>query len=175
MSGPEVAMFKKYLDNASDYSEFGSGGSTCLVNSMQTIKTVVSIENDRDFRNKVQAMCPRCDVRWVNTGKTGPYGHVSNNTEMHLWPNYSSADIGTPDTILIDGRFRVACGLQCCIKHPNATILMHDFTNRPEYHVLLNYMDIVKSVDTLVCVKVKLDNDKEKLLELYDTYKFIQD
>jgi hypothetical protein len=94
---------------------------------------------------------------------------------MHLWPNYSSADIGTPDTILIDGRFRVACGLQCCIKHPNATILMHDFTNRPEYHVLLNYMDIVKSVDTLVCVKVKLDNDKEKLLELYDTYKFIQD
>jgi len=175
MSREEVAMFKKYLTQSAHYSEFGSGGSTCLVNSLDTIKTIVSVENDRDFRNKVQALCPRSDVRWINTGNTGAYGHSVNNSQMNLWPDYSAEDIGNPDTILIDGRFRVACGLQCCIKYPNATILIHDFMNRPEYHILLNFMDVIESVDTLVCVKVKPNNNLQKIHELYEKYKFIQD
>lgn len=48
------------------------------------------------------------------------------------------------DLVFIDGRFRVACCLKCYdVIKDECLIAFDDFLNRPEYHVVLNYFDIV--------------------------------
>ena len=49
------------------------------------------------------------------------------------------------DFILIDGRFRVACCLKLfdCIQE-NCMIAFDDFLNRPQYHVVLEFFDIIE-------------------------------
>jgi hypothetical protein len=177
MTSQEIELFKKYVSKSIHYLEFGSGGSTVLADKFQDIKTIVSIESDHSFGNMVQKLCNKALVKWVDIGEISSYGHPKNESMRQFWPNYSCPNDLTivPDTILIDGRFRVACGLQSCLKYPNATILIHDFTNRPEYHVLLNFLNIVEQVDTLIVAKVKHHNNNSGIIALYEHYKYIQD
>jgi hypothetical protein len=172
MTYNEIQLFKKYISQSIHYAEFGSGGSTCLVDKMPNIKTGVSIESDNAFRNYVQSLCTKLKVLWIDIGETASYGHPKNESMKHLWENYSKANIGTPDTILIDGRFRVACGLQCCLNCVDSIILIHDFLNRPEYHILLNFLDIIETCDSLIVARVKSNNNKDNILELYEQYKY---
>ena len=49
----------------------------------------------------------------------------------------------------MDGRFRVACILQACLKcGDRSRILVHDFFNRPAYFVVLPFLNLVCRVDT---------------------------
>ena len=54
------------------------------------------------------------------------------------------------DIIFIDGRFRVACGLDVFHKiRADTLVLIHDYNDRPHFHILENYYIKVKSWDTL--------------------------
>jgi len=197
MTSSEIAMVSEFMTRATHYAEFGSGGSTCLASKFPNIRSIISIESDHAFQQKVQAMCPRADVRWINIGRTSDYnrsplsflfrsrrrgkpegshqlyGHPADNSSMHLWRDYSTADVGQPDLILIDGRFRVACGIQCCLKYPNAIIMIHDFAHRTEYHPLLQFLDVFSSTDSLVVARVKPELDKAVLEDAFE--KFVDD
>lgn len=65
------------------------------------------------------------------------------------------------DLILIDGRFRVACCLHCYnIIDKNTCIIFDDFLNRPEYHIVLDYYDIIeKTSDNIMVILKKKDRD----------------
>lgn len=171
----EINVLKTYLYKSTNYVEFGSGGSTVLADTISNIQSIISVESDKMFGKHVQSLCSKAQIIWINIGEISSYGHPKDDSMKNCWPNYSSVDVGMPDTILIDGRFRVACGLQCCLKYRGSTILIHDFTNRPEYHVLLKFLDIEDQVDTLVVTRVKPNINKEELLTLYEKYMFIQD
>ncbi|WP_232473249.1 hypothetical protein [Brachyspira sp. SAP_772] len=67
----------------------------------------------------------------------------------------SKEEMNNIDTILVDGRFRVACVLNSIFYCRNAVIIIHDFFNREYYNVLLNYLDIVEKADTLGVFKIK--------------------
>ena len=194
MSSSEIAMVSKFMSRATHYAEFGSGGSTCLACRFPNIQSIVSVESDHAFQQKVQAMCPRADVRWINIGRTSDYkrsplsflfrsrqgvkpagshqmyGHPADSSSMHLWRDYSTADIGQPDLILIDGRFRVACGIQCCLKYPDAIIMIHDFAHRTEYHLLLQFLDVFSSTNSLVVARVKPGLDKAALEDAFERF-----
>lgn len=170
MSSSEIAMVSDFMSRATHYAEFGSGGSTCLACKFPNLRSIVSVESDHAFQQKVQAMCPRADVRWINIGKTGDYGHPIGTASKHLWRDYSTADVGRPDLILIDGRFRVACGIQCCLKYPDAIIMIHDFAHRTEYHLLLQFLDVFSSTDSLVVARVKPGLDKAALEDSFERF-----
>jgi len=54
------------------------------------------------------------------------------------------------DIILIDGRFRVACGLDIFSKIRNNTLVfIHDYNNRKKYHILEKYYIKIISWGTL--------------------------
>ena len=58
--------------------------------------------------------------------------------------------------MLVDGRFRVACALQVLrTKEKTPLIMVHDFTPREYYHVLLEYFAVVEQVDTAVILERK--------------------
>ena len=59
--------------------------------------------------------------------------------------------------MLVDGRFRVACALQLLLRSRKKTprILVHDFTPREYYHVLLKFFDVIEQADTAVILERK--------------------
>ena len=79
----------------------------------------------------------------------------------------------TIDLILIDGRFRVACCLKCFDKiNQDCFIIFDDFLNRPQYHIVLDYYEIIeKTIDNTMVVlqkKSHIKNIPDELIEKYE-------
>ena len=76
------------------------------------------------------------------------------------------------DLILIDGRFRVACCLKCFNKISDECIIaFDDFLDRPQYHIVLDYYEIVEKTNnnSLVFLKKKAaSGPEEELIKKYE-------
>jgi predicted O-methyltransferase YrrM len=76
------------------------------------------------------------------------------------------------DLVFIDGRFRVACCLKCFeIIKDSCLIVYDDFLNRPEYHIVLRYFDIIdKTIDNRMVILKKKTNVTvpKELIEKYE-------
>ena len=175
MSNSEVRVFDKYLEGATHYLEYGSGGSTVHACNYNNLRKIKSIESDYKFFLTMKEKCDRSDIRYINVGKTGLCGIPIDKRDMYLWKNYSSNYSSEFDLVLIDGRFRVACLLDIILKSGNPIILFHDFNNRPEYHIIKKYCEIIESVDTLVVLKINATSDRDEISDLYKIYSLISD
>lgn len=52
------------------------------------------------------------------------------------------------DLVFIDGRFRASCCLKCYdVIRNDCLIAFDDFLNRPHYHIVLNYFDIIEKTN----------------------------
>lgn len=183
MSEPEIAFFSDALGQASNYLEYGSGGSTKLAAGASSVSRMTSVESDRAFLESVVLSDPevqravrssRLRFQIADIGPTGEWGVPKNSAKSHLWPNYALCpyldDKCQPDLILVDGRFRVACSLAAALQAPTATVLIHDYTIRPEYHVLERYFKIERVIDTLAECRRSPDFDQRSaraFLQLY--------
>ena len=79
-------------------------------------------------------------------------GYPGKDTNINDWKKYIQAykKEYNADIILIDGRFRVACALDIFSKIRNDTsVLIHDYENRKQYHIVENYYIKIKTWDTL--------------------------
>lgn len=79
------------------------------------------------------------------------------------------------DTIFIDGRFRVACALSALLHCQNSTIMIHDFFNRQQYHIVLEFLDMIEECETLGVFKPKKRLNKANLQTLLKQYAYIVD
>ena len=111
--------------------------------------------------------------------KTKPktYGNPGKNSVFNDWIKYSRAlnnldkdIIKNIDTILIDGRFRVACALNCFnVIRNNTFVLFDDFLNRKHYHIVLDYYDIIDKAGRLVVLqKKKVSPPNSDLIKQYE-------
>jgi hypothetical protein len=106
------------------------------------------------------------------------WGHPSPKNTWHNYFNYSNViceldkDISNNiDLILIDGRFRVACCLKCFdVMNDNCLIIFDDFLNRPQYHIVLDYFDIIDKTSDNVMVVLKKKNVAKPSDELINSY-----
>ncbi len=182
----EVKTFKKTIAESNNYLEFGSGGSTfdALKYSRATIYSVESskawIKHMLSWKFiKKYNKNKRLNFIHVNIGETKDWGKPLNDKKRDLFPNYSgvlndSIINRKIDTILVDGRFRVACILNAILNcNKDIILLMHDFWSREHYHIVLNYLDTVCKVDNLGVFKIKKIVDIEEIKKLYDKYKYI--
>ncbi|MCL7462345.1 tetratricopeptide repeat protein [Pseudomonas sp. NW5] len=179
MSEAERALFKKALSEAKSYFEFGSGGST--VWAVRAGLTVKGVESDASWVNALkQQLGDHCQVEAVDIGPTREWGYPTSSEHSHKFANYSHAIKAHDypfDLILVDGRFRVACTattIQHILDHhrspEDARIFIHDFWDRPGYHVVLDFLDTLERVDTAGLFKLKPDikrADVEKMLKQY--------
>ena len=107
----------------------------------------------------------------------GSWSAPKDMSKHHLFPRYSEIIWDYPaktfDTILVDGRFRVACIAKLYdYVSEDAHILVHDFLNRPKYHCILAFFEIVDKVDTLVCLKKKPSIDRVLLDKIIKEYSY---
>lgn len=122
--------------------EYGSGGSTVL--GAELGKLVVSVESDKAWAAGLAAHLQGCSdrvtVHHVDIGPTREWGHPLDNSgaaRYHLYALsvWDREDLGEPDLVLIDGRFRAAClaAVMLRAKRPT-TVLFDDYAPRPYYH-----------------------------------------
>jgi len=179
MSQPERALFRKSLQDARRYFEFGSGGST--VWAVEQGLTVYGVESDAKWVNALKGkLGDACQVKAVDIGPTGEWGVPLSAASQHKFPDYSRAihehDTGF-DLILVDGRFRVACTLSA-IEHiltrnrdsGTARIFIHDFWNRPQYHAVLEFLEPQENSESAGVFRIKPDIDLRKLKNMWSEY-----
>jgi len=167
MSEPEKKLFISTVRHSRLYLEFGAGGSTfeALRSSMATVYSVESspewLAHMREWRFISDAEgTGRLNFEPVDIGKTGEWGMPLPPFQWALFPDYSQAVFKKYplrfDCILVDGRFRVACVLNT-ILHSGvfSKIMIHDFWDRPDYRVVLKYLDVVDDADTMLLARPK--------------------
>jgi hypothetical protein len=185
----EIKTFKQRVARSKEMLEFGMGRSTFLavfssnakIYSLDSSKEWVSIM--REYKCIRIAEENKLKLYHVDIGETGAWGKPLETADRANFPKFS-ADIFTIlndstkriDTVFVDGRFRVACVLKSILElHENRelTIMVHDFWNRKEYHIILNYLEIIERVDRLGVFKIKPNLSLENLKDDYEEYKYI--
>lgn len=183
MGNEDIVMFYKYLEKCKSYFEFGSGGSTYQASIRDNIKRIVSIESDIEWYNKLKLIVQNpvvefvyCDIKSIpNT-----WGNPGEGSTIDDWCKYSGAiqKYGSKelDLILIDGRFRVASCLNCFdVISDSCLIAFDDFLDRPNYHIILHFYDIVDKTKNNRMVILRKKDVNSPPRELIEKYEFIHD
>ena len=174
-------MFYKYLKNAQNYFEFGSGGSTYQAALQDNISKIYSVESDSYWHNQIKTTLnnhTKIEFLYVEMNTLpNSWGHPGPTSTLEQWKNYSDQILFKADQnidlILIDGRFRVCCCLKSLLViNDECLIVFDDFLNRDYYHVVLEFVDIVdKTRDNSMVVLKKTSNcDLEKISDLIEKY-----
>lgn len=177
MTVAEQQLFLSYLKQAKHYFEFGSGGST--VWAVEQDLTVQGVESDPTWVQALQEkLGQQCQITVADIGPTGDWGYpLTQQTDK--FPAYSQAILAHQqpfDLILIDGRFRVACtmaAIQHIAKHQtqdSTIIFIHDFWNRPQYHCVLEFLEVVEQIESAGVFRVKKDVSLDKVAEVWLEY-----
>jgi hypothetical protein len=186
MSTGELKLLQAQLNASQRYLEFGAGNSTLMAVATPALIEIDTVESSRSFLDesvlKMSAIAQardagRLHVHFVDIGPTSKWGMPTDESKRDSWPLYSAQIFQEEknwDLILIDGRFRVACCLRALLHGPPETrIMIHDFWNRPEYHVLLPFLDVVQKVDTFGLFRKKAGADVAAMKAMLEKYQFL--
>lgn len=126
---------------------------------------------------------PLCKVDYVDIGPTKAWGYPVDDTHKEKFTDYSEAILKHDrafDLILVDGRFRVACTLNA-IKHTlkkqqnpaDTLIYIHDFWDRADYHVVLEFLDTEQVAESAGLFRVKKNINPALLEKVLEKYKYV--
>lgn len=171
MTDPEKLLLLRLLQRSKSYFEFGSGGSTEMACELaashnSSLQVITSIDSSLEWINKEKKKAVErhisLNLHYVDIGAIKEWGRPSEDNKLkHIWTKYwtSFTDFKgeNADLVLIDGRFRASCALYVLLTSTNDGLLMmiHDFTGRKEYHIILPFVEIVACVDELIVLKKK--------------------
>jgi hypothetical protein len=178
LAGP---YFFSLIGSCRFYLEYGSGGSTVLAAALK--KPFVSVDTDRLFlqslRRKIGTLTPDQRLIHADIGRTGPWGipfpaGEPSSQRLRKWKAYAEtpwrfiSKDNHPDLVLVDGRFRVATALTCCVHlggRSDVQILIDDYADRPAYHVIEQHAKLVRIVGRMA-VFHPLRGNKNPLTEI---------
>jgi hypothetical protein len=178
MNPNERNLFLKHIDPKGDYLEWGAGGST-LAALERTAGSILCVETDVEWVNKMRACAPvqhaessqRLHFELVDLGPTKAWGFPRDASKVTEWPKYAAAPWHRdfkPRTVLVDGRFRVACFLSACLfSDPETTVMIHDYEDglkeREHYKTVMQHADQIDRKGTLVVLKTRRNSDRSRL------------
>lgn len=186
MSPKEIETLQKYLHDARVYVEYGSGGSTCMASKVRSIEHICTIESNEkwieevkkqpDVVDRLATSSIQCIIIDIH-GNPHHWGYPLNDHKKENWPLYSQAIREVlprvPDLVLVDGRFRVACVVQVAMTCTDDTIIcIHDYTDRPHYHHVHHFLELIEQVDTLAVFRRRKEVDMVKLNHAYELFKY---
>ena len=178
MTAKEVARFQTTLRTTRTYLEFGCGGSTRLA-AEADVARIFSVDTDRNWIDACKrhpSIAPlvhegRASFHWANVGPIGQWGYPADESRARHWPSYSLAIWGIvgselPDTVLVDGRWRVSAAVQTLLRcGPETVLLFHDF-HRQAYRNIMPFVRETELVNTLLVCRPKPDLDVRALANL---------
>jgi len=179
-------FFRDAITRATNYLEYGSGGSTLLAH--QHVEKLVSVESDRRFLKAVERKLSRqrsgaqTVLMHVDIGLTEHWGKPvftkPTTRRLRRWRKYAQAPWSffrsrniEPDLILIDGRFRAACALESLMalrEGSSCQILMDDYITRPEYRVVEEVAELVEMKGRMAVFSQRPRMDRERCQALLE-------
>ncbi|WP_296424968.1 hypothetical protein [Yoonia sp.] len=147
----EAAWITQAYEQATSILEYGSGGSTVLAAEMPD-KTIFSVESDATWAKMLEGYiksaqtASHAHLHHVDIGKTGKWGYPNGDKMVRNFADYSLSvwdrdDFVEPDTILIDGRFRVGCMMAALFRSKRpVTVYFDDYEDRPYYWVVEEFV-----------------------------------
>jgi hypothetical protein len=184
MTAGETECIERNVGLVKSYLEWGADASTVFAATQSNISRIFSVESSEEFFNssvlsdagvRNALASDRLEYRVVNIGKCKEWGIPVNADNSHFWPNYALCPFVNKNAhyelALIDGRFRVACGLACFLSGQVDKVLIHDYSNRKEYHVLERFAVVEERIDRLVVLRKRSDalvSSMQKLLQIYN-------
>lgn len=177
MTEEELVCFKKWIPKTGHILEFGMGGSTRAF-CETGMQHLTSVESDpswvaalRDdpflafFIRKGRLTLHYSDIGPVRPQQCGLPASPPNPAWLRYHQTvWQTLDPEKLDFVFIDGRFRLACACQTLLRCPQKPpMLIHDFSNRPSYHAILAFADIVDRAGTTVVLVQKESPDWKKL------------
>lgn len=148
---PEEARdhLEMLLARSSVFLEYGAGGSSILAGRTGVAK-LYSVESDESFLSAIadKLRQTRSSItfhpEYVDIGPTRKLGYPVDSKRESDWARYPCSvwetlhDRGeTPDLVLIDGRFRVACFLATLLNAKAGTlVLFDDYYRRERYWII---------------------------------------
>jgi hypothetical protein len=172
MSAEEIALWSRYVAEGAHYWEFGAGGSTVLAATRApNLRSIHAVENDRAWVKELRALPGLSGVVFhtLYQGPTGACGYPRDGSRAEGFPLYAQAIRRAdppPDVVLVAGRFRVACCAEALLHAPGAAILFHDFRDRPRYHGVLPFVDVVERAGTTAVLRRRAGAGEEALRAL---------
>ena len=168
MTQDELYLLQSAMDCSSNYLEFGTGNSTFMAVSTPALRKITVVESDASFWKMYILSEPtiqeaianrRLNPLLIDIGPVKEWGYPVDDTYCDKWPAYhNKAFVANEpyDLVLVDGRFRIACTLHCCLCcSSNTKILIHDFFNRPFYFTVLPFLQLEEHADTLALFTIK--------------------
>ena len=150
--GGDEYLFKRLSKEAKIYGEYGCGQSTIWM-AQNTDATIISADTSIDWCKKIETLTMNHGFKVIydvaDCGEIIGWGFPRDYSKRDNFKNYfesiwNKKDL-RPDTVLIDGRFRLACFFTCLLKADVGTkIIFDDYVNRPYYHIIENYIKPVE-------------------------------
>ncbi len=139
--------------------------------SLPNIKTIHSVDSTIEWINQAQKdnnVKEKVTFHYVDiNADPHNWGQPKDESKIQAWPNYSSALQNLsyyPDMVFIDGRFRVACALKSIENiRDDSYLIIHDYVNRPQYHIIEKYFQRKDEADTLCILKKKKNIDMDEV------------
>ena len=175
-------LFLSAISTTRVYGEYGTGASTMWVLQHRSIP-VLAVETDPKWADLVQRKSKnprRLNLHHVDVGPLGSWGFPLSYDYRDNFKEYTDwiwAHELKPDTVLIDGRFRVACFLTCLkFATPGTKIILDDY-ERKHYHIIEEFVKPVQVSrrQALFVVPEKETLDSEKLEFELEKFRYVRD
>ncbi|WP_198375409.1 hypothetical protein [Neoroseomonas rubea] len=183
----ELALFDRFaVRGAGHYLEYGLGGST-LRALARGAGRLVAVDSDPAWVDRIRAepaVAPRIAdgslvLRHADIGPLRDWGFPADRSASARWAGYVTAGWepwrgwgAAPDTILVDGRFRVACLLYSALmldfagRAEDAILMLHDRSpDRPHYEAALAHFSILEEAATMVVLRMARPVRRAAMLE----------
>lgn len=163
------------------YLEFGAGGATLI--AAQHVEFLVSVESDRLYRDLVRSSVEALESGAETHLLHGDFGITTGWGKPLLKLNgysFSGKDyVNAPwalieqkqrkiDFVLVDGRYRAACVCRTLMSPSTSSsvILVDDFSDRQEYHGVLDFAEVLERPGRSMLLRRKPDFDAEACAKL---------
>ena len=140
------ALFKEIVTQAHVYAEYGCGASTIWVAS-HTSARILSTDSSEIWLDKVRQSCSgrsELSLHFADVGTIGDWGRPVSYIRSENFSDYTDwiwRQEVSPDTVLVDGRFRVCCFLTALANADAGTrLVFDDYTGRPHYHFIERFL-----------------------------------
>tara|TARA_B100000131_G_scaffold226192_1_gene217800 strand:- start:178 stop:852 length:675 start_codon:yes stop_codon:yes gene_type:complete len=177
----EELLFMDLLDDCSVYGEYGCGESTIYA-ANNTDKEIISIDNSIEWINKVKGRISQeriIDLHHSDMGDLLPWGFPRTYDYKENFKDYFEymwMKDKTPDFVLIDGRFRVACFLTTLLYAEKDTlVLFDDYVDRGIYKIVEKFIKPIQINGRQAVFRIQKSFQEDELKDYISRFELVFD
>ncbi len=160
------------------FVEFGCGGSTLMADGLAV--PTISVESDPYYAAAVRSALSHhetTEILTLDMGITREWGmpmfFAKKKGLRYATAPFERLGSRSPDLILVDGRYRVACALESAAQVARtggpSKMLVDDYADRPAYHILEYYLGSPDRIGRAALFVVGARDIPEQVIHEYST------